>query len=125
MHWRTTAEQMLSSMQDALLRFPTAFAQWACAADFAVGPVQEVAILADSQAPASGELVDTLWKVYRPRTVAAISAYPPPDGSPSLLGDRPLVEHHPTAYVCRGLVCLLPVTSAAEMERQLLSPAAS
>jgi uncharacterized protein YyaL (SSP411 family) len=117
--WRSMAEDLLASVQNALLRYPTAFAQWLSAADFAIGPTREVAILGDPEAAETQALVRTLWKGYRPRQVAAISAFPPGPGSPALLIDRPLLHNEPTAYVCQGFVCLQPVNSPAEMELQL------
>jgi len=117
--WRSVAENMLASLQNALLRYPTAFAQWLCAADFAVGPTHEVAIIGDPDHPKIHEFLKTLWKSYRPRQATAISAYPPGPGSPALLENRPLVNDLPTAYVCQGFVCLKPVNSPDEMEIQL------
>ncbi len=115
--WRSVAEATLASVHDAALRFPTAFANWACAADFAQGPTQEVAIISsNAEDGRSAELVSALWRSYRPRQVAAVSAYPPKAGSPALLADRPVVNGSPTAYVCQGLVCLRPVNSIQEME---------
>lgn len=118
--WRSLAENMLASIQNIVLRYPTAFAQWLCAADFAAGPKHEVAIIGDLDHPKTHEFLKTLWKSYRPRQVAAISAYPPGPGSPILLKDRPLVNDLPTAYVCQGFVCLKPVNSPDEMEAQLI-----
>jgi uncharacterized protein YyaL (SSP411 family) len=117
--WRSVAEAMLASIQNALLRYPTSFAQWLSAADFAVGPTREVAIIGDLDDSKTLELLRTLWKSYRPRQVTAISAYPPARGSPTLLTDRPLLGNQPTAYVCQGFVCLQPVNSPEEMEKQL------
>jgi uncharacterized protein YyaL (SSP411 family) len=117
--WRDLAEQMLASIQNAILHYPTAFAQWLCAADFAVGPTREVAIIGDPNNPQTKELLKTLWKSYRPRQVTAISVYPPGQGSPALLQERPLRNNQPTAYVCQGFVCLQPVNSPDEMETQL------
>ena len=37
----------------------------------------------------------------------------------ALLADRPLVEGRATAYVCRGFVCRLPVTSVEALAKQL------
>lgn len=120
--WRSKAEEMLASVHDVLLRYPTAFAQWFCAADFAVGPIHEIAILGNPQATETQALVKTLWKYYRPRQVTAISIYPPLPNAPALLKDRPLVNGLPTAYVCQGFVCLQPVTTSADMEQQLGNP---
>jgi hypothetical protein len=117
--WRNLAEDMLASVSNALLRYPTVFAQWLCAADFAVGPTHEVAIIGELGNPKTQELLKTLWKDYRPRQVTAISAYPPKPGSPVLLNDRPQLNDQPTAYVCQGFVCLKPVNSPIEMEDQL------
>jgi uncharacterized protein YyaL (SSP411 family) len=118
--WRSMAEDMLGSIQNASLRYPTAFGQWLCAADFAVGPTYEVAIIGDPDNPETKELVKTLWKTFRPRQVTAISIYPPEPGAPALLEDRPLLNDQPTAYVCQGFVCLQPVNSPTEMESQLI-----
>ena len=120
-NWRNVAEDMLASIQNALLRYPTSFAQWLSAANFAVGPTREVAIIGGPNDSRVQELLRTLWKSYRPRQVTAISAYPPEPGSPALLADRPLLNNQPTAYVCQGFVCLQPVNSPDEMEAQLAS----
>jgi len=119
LHWRDLAEKMLSSVYGAMLRYPTAFAQWLCAADFAVGPTREVAIIGDAQHTETKSLLSTLWKTFRPRQVTAISNYPPEPDAPALLKDRPLLNDLPTAYVCQGFVCLQPVNSPTEMETQL------
>jgi len=120
-NWRSVAENMLASVQNAILRYPTAFAQWLSAADFAIGPTREVAIVGDLDDDKTQALVRTLWKSYRPQQVSAISAYPPGPGSPALLADRTLIGDQPTAYVCRGFVCLQPVNSSDDMEAQLTS----
>ena len=117
--WRTLAERMLSSNLGLMLRYPSAFAQWLCAADFALGPVHEVAILGDLVDLGTQGLLQPLLHGYHPRLVLAASPYPPPAGSPALLRDRPLMNGKPTAYVCRGFVCQHPVNTAEEMLFQL------
>jgi hypothetical protein len=47
-----------------------------------------------------------------------LSGSPDAAGLP-LLADRPLVRGLPAAYVCRGMVCDLPVTDVAELEQAL------
>ena len=117
--WRGVAEDALANVQNALLRYPTSFAQWLVAADFAVGPTNEVAIVGNPSDERMKVLIQTLWKSYRPRLVSAISTYPPGPGSPALLSDRPLLNNQPTAYVCQGFVCLQPVNSPRDMESQM------
>lgn len=113
--WRQTAEEMLAPVLETAVRYPTAFAKWLSVADFALGPVNEVAIVGNAPQP----LLETLWKTYRPRQVTAIADYPPPPGAPALLNDRPPREGRPTAYVCRNFVCQQPVTTPEELEAQL------
>ena len=115
----TLAEGLLSSNLDLMLRYPSAFAYWLCAADFAVGPVNEVAILGDLADPGTVALIRTLWRNYQPRLILATSPFPPPPGSPALLSDRPQLNSKPTAYVCKGFVCQKPVNTPGEMLGQL------
>lgn len=113
--FRKTAEDMLAPVLETAVRYPTAFAKWLTAADFALGPINEVAILGANPQ----ELTQTLWREYRPRQVAAISTFPPPEGSPALLQGRSLLNGQPTAYVCRAFVCKQPVNAADELAAQL------
>jgi uncharacterized protein len=117
--WRDIAEGSLRSVISAAVRYPTAFARWLCALDFAVGPVVEVAILGDAQDAHTQALVETLWSSYRARLVAAISAHPSPAEAPPLLDDRHLLHNQPSAYVCQNFVCRQPVNDPDELAAQL------
>jgi len=117
--WRTLAERMLSTNLGVMKRYPSAFAQWLCAADFALGPVFEVAILGNLAESATQSLLMPLRAGYYPRLLLAASPYPPPPGSPALLNDRPILNGKPTAYVCQGFVCQLPVNTPQEVLAQL------
>jgi len=89
------------------------FLGWALAATEALvdGPVQ-IALVGDSD-----ELATTAWR-RRPPGAVVVHGEPDADGVP-LLAERPLVDGRPTAYVCRGMVCELPVTETAALEAQL------
>jgi uncharacterized protein YyaL (SSP411 family) len=117
--FRDTAEEMLLSMQDAMIRYPTAFAQWLCAVDFALGPTYEIAILGNTQDSSTQALVNILWGSYRPRIVSAVSDHPPEADAPKLLENRSLLKDQPTAYICQGFVCHQPVITPEEMVSQL------
>ncbi|MBE0408731.1 MAG: thioredoxin domain-containing protein [Anaerolineales bacterium] len=119
LEWRELAEDILASNQELMTRFPTAFGQWLCAADFAFGPVFEVAIIGNDGAARTRSLIDALWSTYRPRIVAAIS--PPMDipNSPKLLNNRQLINGQPTAYVCQNFLCQYPVNTPEELLQQL------
>jgi len=76
------------------------------------GPVQ-VAIVGDED----GLLASTARRLRPPGAVVLVGS-PDLEGI-ALLADRPLVRGAPAAYVCRGMVCDLPVTSAADLAAAL------
>ncbi len=117
--WHAQAEQLITGMQANLSRYPAAFGFWLTAADYALGPVHEVAIVGNLEAPATLSLLEPVWQGYHPRLVLAASQYPPPAGSPPLLSDRPLLNGSPTVYVCQDFVCRQPVNDPQELSNQL------
>ena len=118
--WYDIAAGMIGGVQDYLGKHPTAFSNWLCALDFALGDVQEVAIVGDPKTKDMQNLVDALWDELRPYALTAISPFPPPDGSPALLADRPLVDGKPAAYVCQHFFCKQPVTTPEELTALLV-----
>jgi hypothetical protein len=79
-------------------------------------PVQ-VAVVGRETASVS-ELVRVAYR-HAPAGSVIVSGVPDQPGF-ALLADRVLVADQPTAYVCRGFVCRLPVTSVADLEAQLV-----
>ena len=117
--YRDLAEACLRLVTNQALRYPTSFARWLSAADFALGKVKQVAVIYDSDPGKVRELLQTIRTQYRPNTVVAASPYPPSINAPSLLDDRPLKDGKPTAYVCEGFVCKMPVTTSSELQNLL------
>ncbi|MEW5827261.1 MAG: thioredoxin domain-containing protein [Chloroflexota bacterium] len=118
--YRDRAEKSLARVAEAVTRYPTAFSRWLWAADFANARVDQVAISGDLSEPGTQLLLAEVRKGYRPRQVVAAAPFPPPEGSPALLHDRPMLHDAPTAYVCRGFVCQYPVTTPGELQKQLM-----
>jgi uncharacterized protein YyaL (SSP411 family) len=117
--YREAAERALASTTPYTVRYPTAFAQWLQATDFALAPVAEVAIVGDLDDPATRELLEIAAGGYAPNRVVAAS---PLTGGPSaipLLAERTRLQGRPTAYVCRQLACRLPVTDPDALRDQL------
>jgi uncharacterized protein len=106
--YRMLAEQSFRLVTEPALRYPTNFARWLGATDFALAQVRQVAILGDLSAPETRTLIQTAWKNYRPNMVIAAAPLPSPENTPSLLADRPLINGQPTAYVCEGFICKMP-----------------
>jgi uncharacterized protein YyaL (SSP411 family) len=121
--YRDAAERALRSVVPFVARYPTGFAQWLSAMDLALAPVVEVAIVGAPDDPATAALLAEVRRDYRPNQV--VSASPDPaDSIVPLLLDRIAVDGRPTAYVCRGFVCRLPVTDPAALRAQLEAVAA-
>ena len=116
---RLQAVQALSQVAEVAPRYPTAFARWLSTADFAFSHIQQIAIMGDLDEKGTSELIREVNRGYHPNLVLAASPVPAPAGSPLLLEDRPLLQGLPTAYVCEGFVCRLPMTSAKELAKQL------
>ncbi|MCP4142438.1 MAG: hypothetical protein GY755_19545 [Chloroflexi bacterium] len=98
---------------------PIAFARWLSGADFAVHNAKQVAIVGDLGRDKTKALLAEIRSSYRPNMVVAQSPYPIPEDAPELLKDRALKNDLPTAYVCEGFACKLPVNSADELREQL------
>jgi uncharacterized protein len=119
--WRQLAGKALSMVAKQIAHYPNAFGRWLSVADFALGEGKQVAIIGSLSDDRTKALIGEIRRIYHPNLVVAAATYPPPDGTPALLADRPLVDGRPTAYVCEGFVCRQPVTSPEEIRKQISS----
>jgi len=117
--YRDLAEKSLGLVVDYATRYPTSFARWLSAADFALGRVKQVAAVYEAGRESPRELLSVVQSSYRPNTIVAASPFPPSEDAPALLRDRPVREGRPTVYVCEGFVCKTPVLSISELEASL------
>jgi uncharacterized protein YyaL (SSP411 family) len=111
---RAAAETVLASVGSFAVGKPRFFG-WALAAaeGVASGPVQ-VAVVGE---PDGGPLTSTAWRC-RPPGAVVVGGTPDAPGVP-LLAQRPLLDGAAAAYVCRGMVCDRPVTTADELRAAL------
>jgi uncharacterized protein YyaL (SSP411 family) len=109
---RAAAEAALGVVGTLGERAPR-FVGWALAAaeGLVAGPVQ-IALVGDDR-----RLVQAAW-LHRPPGAVVMSGEPDQPGAPLLAG-RPLVDGGPAAYVCRGMVCDLPVTTTQDLLAEL------
>jgi uncharacterized protein len=114
--YRDLADRSLRLVAHSALRYPTSFARWLSAADFALANVRQVAVVYGTNLDEAQELLQTIQAPYRPNMVLAVASYPPPVDAPTLLTDRPLKEGKPTAYVCEGFVCKMPVNTVFDLQ---------
>ncbi len=118
---RAKAEDSFRLVAESAIRYPTAFARWLGAADFALATVKQVAVVGDPATAETQALLAEIRSSWRPNLVAASSPLPLPENAPPLLHNRPLRGGKPTAYVCEGFVCKSPVTSPQELKKLLES----
>ncbi len=116
--YRDAAERAMRTVVPFVVRYPTGFAQWLSAMDLALAPAIEVAIVGSPDDAATAALLAEVRRGYRPNQVVSVAADPAASAVP-LLADRVSLDGRPTAYVCRGFVCRLPVTEPAALHEQL------
>ncbi|MFN2119494.1 MAG: thioredoxin domain-containing protein [Anaerolineales bacterium] len=112
------ASEAMQIVSSGFTQYPTAFGGWLNAADLFLSDQEQLAVLYPPDSN-PGSLLEIARSAFRPNLVVAGAPYPPPPEAPPLLAGRPLLDGRPTAYVCRGFTCKLPVTQAEEMLKQL------
>ncbi|WP_433601441.1 thioredoxin domain-containing protein [Nocardia sp. CA-135953] len=118
LRYRELADQTLRRGAVVLARVPRSAGQWLTVAEPALrGPLQ-VAIALPDTATAATDLIATA-RAEAPGGTVIIAA---PTNSVPLLTDRTPVNGAPSAYVCRGSVCDLPVTTPPELRASLRRP---
>jgi uncharacterized protein len=116
---RAKAEDSFRLVAESAIRYPTAFARWLGAADFALATVKQVAVVGAPTQAETKALLAEIRAGWQPNLVIASSPLPLPPGAPPLLHNRPMLDGKPTAYVCEGFVCKTPV-NAPQALRDLL-----
>jgi hypothetical protein len=121
--YRDAAERALATVTAFTGRYPTAFAMWLQAIDLALARVAEIAIVGDPLHPGTRALLEVAAGGYAPNRVVALLSSESASTSVALLEDRALLGGRPTAYVCRGFACRLPVTDPDALRDQLAEAA--
>ena len=116
---REPALGTLSAYRRPASRAPSAFASLLAAADFAEGPVPEIAIVGDPGDARTLGLLEAVRGRYLPNRVIAL-ARPGDEGTaPPLLVGKTAVGGVPTAYLCRDFACDAPATEPESLARAL------
>ncbi len=116
--YRAAAAAAIDPVAGYVGRHPTAFAHWASALEILLAPSLEIAIVGEPDDPATLALRDVVDALPPGSHVLSVSARP--DASVvELLAGRSMVDDKPTAYVCSGFACRLPVTDPAALRDQL------
>jgi uncharacterized protein YyaL (SSP411 family) len=115
--YREVAEGALRMVQPLPATYPTAFAQWLSALDFALARPKEIAIVGDPAGADTLALLRVARGGYRPNQVVAVGGTFE-DTIPLLTGRTP-IDGHATAFVCENFACQLPVTDPDALAGQL------
>jgi len=118
--WRDKGEKLLSEIQPLAVQQPMGFAMWLQALDFGIGPVQEIAIIYPEE-KVNLDFPFSFWQEYRPRSIIAVTGYPPDNSMPEIAMNRAPIDNQTTAYICRNMVCSSPITDLEDFRLQLLS----
>jgi len=118
--YNAAARSALAALQEPLVQYPAAFAQWLSNVEFAVAGPKEIAIIGNPTDDATRQLLSAAQLPYRPNQVVAAAPEDNVAGHPELLAHRPMQSGQPTAYVCQNFTCRRPVTSVEELEPLLL-----
>jgi uncharacterized protein YyaL (SSP411 family) len=95
------------------------FGRMLCAADLLIAGPTSVVIRGDVNSAEVKALLYALRRKFLPNVAIAIGDLGGGENEGPLLKDRPALNGKPTAYVCRGSVCSLPVTTAEELSALL------
>jgi uncharacterized protein YyaL (SSP411 family) len=109
--WYQAAHAAVTPLAEAVSRSPLGLGNLAWALQMLTHPVREVAVAGDPNAGDTHALVRTVTHRFDPLRVLA---WGNPDAVP-LLEDRPTVDGHAAAYVCRNFACERPVTTPDEL----------
>jgi uncharacterized protein YyaL (SSP411 family) len=122
---RGKAEAALHSHRGLLASHPIAAGQMLIALDFYLGPVQEVAIVANVQAEDTRRVLRAARRDFRPRRVLALK---PASGDTRQLEEVvPLLagktaQAGVTTYICRDFTCQAPLLGPEAAEAALAAP---
>ena len=106
--WREKSVQLISSLGNAIVRYPTSFGSWACSlSEISMGPTEIVIISDEPQA-----ILTQVLKEYIPHKII-MSATEGSNSFPLLSGKGKYDEA--ALYLCRNYTCENPVSSISAL----------
>lgn len=106
--WKQRCLDMVSSLGNAIGKYPTSFANWACLLQEITDGTNEIAVIGENYAVEQRQIL----KEYIPHRVLMAAAAATPD-FPLLAGKSSTLTG--VIYLCRNYTCLNPVFSAKEL----------
>ncbi len=116
---RGMAETALKNLGALMRKYPKGFGRMLCALDFALADAKEVAIIGHWHDPQAKAMVHAAFAEYAPHKVVAGTEPGAGPGPVVFLRDRPALNEQPTAYICTGQTCGLPLTDPQELAKEI------
>ena len=117
--YRARAEAVLTGMTQFMERYPTGFGRYLAAAEFALAPVKEIALVGAPEAADTQALIETLFRPFIPNKIVLQQSLGTPAVPSPLLEDRTAIDGRATAYVCEHYACKVPTSDPAAFAQQL------
>ncbi|HWN88947.1 MAG TPA: thioredoxin domain-containing protein [Chitinophagaceae bacterium] len=106
--WREKSVQLISSLGNAIVRYPISFGSWACSLlEISIGPTEIVIISDEPQ-----DILTQVLKEYIPHKII-MSATEGSNSFPLLSGKEKY--HEAALYLCRNYTCENPVSSISAL----------
>ena len=115
--WARAVEPVIGSVAPMAAEHPTAFPQWLAAISRWSVPIDEVAIVGEADDPRTRALLGVARDGLRPWQVVALAGKADASRVPLLRGRDGHAE--PTAWVCHGGACRMPVSDPGALREQL------
>ncbi len=109
----------LRMVHDLMDSVPSALPRWLSALDFHLSKVKEIVVIGPRDDPATQRLLAVISDRYLPNKIVAGAEAPSEKPPTPLLAGRTPIAGRPTAFVCEGYHCLLPVTEPEGFAAQL------
>ena len=117
--YRKKAESIFRAFKPMVAGSPSAFERLLCAVDFYHDKAKEIAVIGPPESPETAALLRTVFGRYLPNKIVVHAPDLVEKPTIPLLKGKGLTNGKPTAYVCLNYTCRRPVTSAADLARQL------
>ena len=106
--WNKISKTVVSSLGNAIVKYPTSFGAWSCLLQEMVGGTSEIAIVKSN----SEELHVNVLNQYIPHKILMVTAIPD-DDFPLLSGKKTGEEE--SIYLCSNYACHKPVSTVKEL----------
>ena len=120
--YREAAEGTLNVSQGLMERSPTAAGQMLLAADWLIGPSQELVLVGEQNSAEVRELLHTLRRTFLPNSVLAgseVNYSPTALLAPLFQGRTGAGIVSPTLFICTDHTCAVPVVGKAAILKQI------